>query len=725
MTRAASLFLLLWLPAALVSAEEETVPSPSPSPAAEDGATEATAAETPTDDATSSGALDETLITVWGDRPRRFDVIQGTNVLEGDRFERDLSITIGETLERQVGVHNSGFGPGAGRPVIRGFDGNRIRVLQNGIGTLDASAASPDHNVAVEPLGVERIEVVRGAGTLRFGPSAIGGVVNVIDGRIPTAVPDDQFDLALRSGYGSNNDDRFFSGATTMGWGPLAVYGQGFIRSTDDLKINGLNVSSRRRDQLTAAGEDVEAFRHVVDGTDIDENRGGTAGISWIGSEGYAGFAFTRIRNNYGILEAFEEEDPGMGMMMEEEGGVRIDLEANRYDVAAEWNRDLLAFDQFSFRGAYSDYNHDEIEGGEVGSTWERYAWEGRFEARQRPIAMPSLGGNDLAGLWGVQFEVGNFRALGDEAFLPRTDTLKTGLFSIQQLPVGPVDLEAGLRWDFTQHDLRGLTPELALLGVDTGDETFNTVSFSTGVSYSPMEGYLVGLSLSRTERAPSVEELFSGGPHLATAGFEIGDPDLDKEAGIGLEVSARRRIGRLTGSANLYYTTFDDYIFQRITGAEIDGLPVRQYVQEDAEIWGAEVELDLLAYERDDFRGLFDLGFDFVRGSTDDDGDLPRIAPWRVRIGAEAQSRYADLRLEVLYVGEQDQPARMELKTDDYAVFNASLAIRPLGDRYDLSLLLEGRNLTNSEARNHVSFLKDVLPLPGRDLRVSLRYAF
>lgn len=655
---------------------------------------------------------EETLVTVWGERARRFDVTEGTTVLEGDRFERDLSTTLGQTLEREAGVHNSSFGPGAGRPVIRGFDGNRIRVLQNEIGTLDASASSPDHNVAVEPLQADRVEVVRGAGTLRYGSSAIGGVINVIDGRIPQTLPDDGLDLTLRSGYGSNADERFFGGSVTTGFGRFALHGDGFLRSTDDMKINGLNLSSRRRDQLESAGEPVDAFRHVVPGTDIDENRGGSAGASYLWESGFVGASYSRLRNNYGILESIGGET-----------GVRIDLEQNRFDLAGEWERDLLVFERVSFRGAYGDYHHDELENGEVGTTFESFAWEGRVELEQKALA---LGGVVFEGLWGFQFETGDVRARGDEAFLPRTNSLKTGLFSIQQAPVGPVDLELGVRWDRTQHDLRELSPALLDSGfTDTGDESFHTLSVSSGVSWQAGDSFLVGLSLSRTERAPSVEELFSGGPHLATAGFERGNPGLDEEVGIGLEATARKRIGRLTGEASAYYTTFDDFIFQRFTGEMEDGLPVREYTQDDAEIWGAEVELDLVAYRRNGLRGLLDLRFDFVRGELDGGGDLPRIAPWRLRLGAEAQTRYADLRLEVSQVGKQDRTSAGELKTDGYTLLGASLALRPFPDRHDLSLLLEGRNLTNAEARNHVSFLKDVLPMPGRDLRMSLRYVF
>lgn len=627
---------------------------------------------------------DETLITVWGDKPRPFDVIQGTNVLRGDKLERDLSRTLGETLDREPGVHNTYFGPGAGRPVIRGFSGGRIRVLNNGVGTLDASVVSPDHATGGEPMTAEKIEVVRGAGTLRYGTSAIGGVVNVIDGRIPTALPEGGIDFEARAGYAGNANERFLGGGGTLGVGHLAVHGEGFIRDTDD----------------------IAALRDVAN-TDIDENRGGSGGASLVWDRGHAGFAYSRLDNNYGILDAA----PGAS----EE--VRIDLEQERYDVSGDWRRDLWLFDQMNLRGAYAEYEHSEIEDGEVGTTFERFAWEGRLELQQKTW-------KDFSGLWGFQFETGNFRAAGEEGFLPRTNTLKTGLFTIQQRPLGPFDLEAGFRWERVSHDPRELT-----LGNGTpraDDATFNTFSFSLGGSWSSEdENYLLGLSLSRTERAPGVEELFSAGPHLATAGFEIGDPSLDKEVGIGVELTARKRAGRLTGGANLYYTTFDDYIFLRFRGDEEDGLPVRLYDQRDAEIWGAELELGFVAYEAGALRGLFDFTFDYVRGELGSGDNLPRIAPWSVRLGAEAQSSYLDARIEVEYVGKQEDTAAFEFATKDFARLNASLVLRPFGDGHDLSVLLEGRNLTNSLARSHVSFLKDVLPMPGRDVRVSVRYAF
>lgn len=632
--------------------------------------------------AQDASSPDETLITVWGDKPRSFDVIQGTNVLRGDKLERDLSRTLGETLDREAGVHNSYFGPGAGRPVIRGFDGGRIRVLNNGVGTLDASVASPDHGVAGEPITAQKIEVIRGAGTLRYGTSAIGGVVNVLDGRIPAELPEGGIDFDMRTGYGGNASERYLGGGVTVGVGPFAVHGEGFIRDTHD----------------------IAALREVPN-TDIDDNRGGSGGASFIWDRGHAGFAYSRLDNNYGILAVDTSE----------EDELRIDLEQDRYDVSAEWRSDLWLFDQLSVRGAYADYEHREIEDGEVGTTFARFAWEGRFELQQKVW-------NDLSGLWGFQFETGNFRAVGEEGFIPRTETLKTGLFTIQQRPFGPFDLEAGFRWERVNHDLRQASEALLASGQN---ETFNTFSFSLGASWSPDETYLLGLALSRTERAPGVAELFSNGPHLATAGFEVGDPSLQKEAGLGIEVTARKRTGRFTGGVNVYYTIFDDYIFLRDRGDVLEGLPVRVYDQRDAEIWGAELELELVAYERGALRGLVDFTFDYVRGQLASDRNLPRIAPWSVRWGAEAQSTYLDGRIEVEYVGTQDDTAAFELATEDFARLNAILTLRPFGDRRDLSLRLEGRNLTNSLARSHVSFLKDVLPMPGRDVRLSLRYAF
>ncbi len=642
------------------------------------------------------GALDEIVVTISGHEKSRFDVIHGTNVLDGDDLRRQLEAGIGDTLSRQTGVSSTGFAPGASRPVIRGLGGPRVRVLQNGVGTVDASTTSEDHAVASEPLLAERIEVLRGAGTLRYGSSAVGGVVNVIDGRVPSRVPENGMEAVVEGGYGSAADERRAAGAANaavpLGPGHLVIHGDGFIRRTHDLEVPGGRVENS-----------------------AVESHGGSGGLSFVGDDGFLGVSFSRGETVYGVPLGEEEDEEGHHEEEEhgdEEHGhenVQIDGRQNRFDLASELRRDFGPFAAVAGRAVWADYQHTELEGGERGTVFENRGLEGRLELIQQPFGA-------LDGVVGFQFLTRDFEAIGEEAFVPQTDTLQWGLFAVEELHLDPFTIEGGLRLERTEYDpSRGF-----------GDASFTGVSASLGAAWEPTEEWILGASLSRTERAPSVEELFSDGPHLATGGFEIGDADLDEEVAWSLELTTRRRLGRLTGGLNLFYTRFEDFIFQQEAGGIEDGLPIRLYVQRDAMFHGAELDIAYELFETDAWTGILDLGADYVRGREHNGSDLPRIPPIRVRVGAEARSTWVDGRIEVLWVDDQSRVADGEAPTDDHTLLNASLSFRPMPEkRPDLSILLQGRNLTDEKARNHVSFLKDQLPLAGRDVRVSVRLAF
>ncbi|NNL87276.1 MAG: TonB-dependent receptor, partial [Myxococcales bacterium] len=623
------------------------------------------------DPQTSDVPIEISVPTVWGHEVKRFEGVTGTNVLAGDSLDRSVRPTLGETLEREAGVHSTSYSPGASRPVIRGYDGPRVRVLQNGVGTLDASTASPDHSVAVEPLLADRIEVLRGGGALRYGTSAIGGVVNIRDGRIPSDVPRGGASAAFRSGYGSNADERNLAGALRLGTGHFAFQGEGFLRETHNLELSGDDIPN----------------------TDVKDNRGGSLGGSFIWEGGHVGVAVSGIESNYGL------------------GGdddVRIDLDQERFDIAGELRGDFGFFRSLSFNGAYGDYEHTELEGAEAGTVFKNNEFEGRAELRHRHIG-------NLEGVWGVQWNDREFEAIGEEAFVPKTDTQQWALFAVEQYALGRhVALEASGRFEHTDHDPR-----------TGGSESFSTLSALVGASYRPLPGYVFGINLGRTERPPSVEELFSNGPHLATRGFEVGNSDLDPEVAWSVDASVKKDVGRLRGGINLFYTRFDDFIFQEFTGDIEDDLPVRRYIQRDASFYGAELELLLRAFESKHVQGLLDVHWDYVRASERGGGSLPRIAPMRLRIGAEARNPWAEGRVELVHVFAQDRTAAFETRTSDYSLINASLTFRPVPNRHDLRIVVQGRNLSDQRARNHISFLKDDIPLSGRDIRVLVAFDY
>ncbi len=645
--------------------------------------------------------FDEVVVTAAPHARRRFDVIQGTGVLSQEELERALRSTVGETLAEQPGISSTYFGPGASRPVIRGLDGPRVLVLQNGIGTMDASVTSPDHQVSSDPLAAQRIEIVRGAGTLAYGSSAIGGVVNIDDGRIPTELPSDIVDGDVRALYGSAAEEKSAGAGLTTSTGPIAYRAAGYFRASDDLSIPGFTTS----DQLREVRPDIATGPYGVAPNTSTSGQGGTLGASWIGDDAMLGAAFGTNASNYGVPSEPEE-------------AVRIDLDQQRVDVNGSLERNLLIFEQASFKYAYGTYQHKEIEGDEIATVFDNEGNEARIDLVQQPW-------RGLHGSMGTQVVSRDLSATGAESFLPPSSTLSFGLFAIEEYRLGPVTFEAGLRYEHQSVDADSIAFA----------RDFNTVSFSLGAGWEFMDDWMLGASLSRTERPPAAEELLSNGAHLATAGFEIGDPNLDEEAGFTVEGTLRKRRGRYTFGANVYWTHFDDYI-ALLSQDFVDGtgqpdptgdLVLRLYTPVEAEFVGGEVTGAVDVIQTEAFTGSLDLGLDWVRATVQNatSDRLPRIPPFRIKSGIEGRSEYADLRFELWWVAEQDRTAAFELPTDSYLLLNLILTLHPLRDNPNLTVIVQGRNLTNEEARVHASFIKDDLPLPGAEARVGLAVAF
>ena len=655
--------------------------------------------------------FDEIVITGAPHSRTRFDVIQGTSVLSKEELEGALMPTLGETLAELPGVSSTYFGPGASRPVIRGLDGPRVRVLQNGLGTLDASVTSPDHAVVTEGLLMERVEIIRGAGTLLFGGSAIGGVINVDDGRIPLEVPSDYVNGDVRVLYGSAANEKSGSMALTGGVGEVAVRAAGAFAQSDNLQIPGYAVSSA----LAAKQPDIERGPYGVALSTETDRRTGMAGASWIGDNSMLGASYGVMQDNYGV-----PAEPGEP--------VEIDLLQKRFDSRGTLGESFLIFDQASFKYGYADYQHKELEGDEqeLATLFKNKAHEARIDLTQKEY-------KDLHGTVGFQILHRDFEAAGEEAYVPPNVTTNWGLFAVEEYHWDQFRFEGGLRYEWQQvkSDSVGF------------ERTFSVVSFSAGAGYTFLEDYLVGLFISRTERAPGPEELLSYGAHLATGGFDIGDQNLNKESGWTIEGTLRRKQGRFTGGINMYWSRFTDFIYQE-NGFYCDAedspagpicvpnpvggeLQLRAYTQNDVDFWGGEITGAFDFYQSDDYTGLVDVAFDWVNANVRNgpSGTLPRIPPYRVKAGIEGRSDYADLRFEVWWVRAQDRVAENELPTDSYVMLNLIFTAHPFPDQRNVTLVAQGRNLLNEEARVHSSFLKDKLPLPGREARLSLSVAF
>lgn len=621
-----------------------------------------------------------------------------TDVVDEQALATAPAASLGDLLNGRPGVRSTDFAPGASRPVIRGLSGPRVQVLTNGIGLIDASSVSPDHAVATDPAEANRIEIIRGPATLVYGGSAIGGVVNVLDDRIPTAVPEGGITGVVSTQASSVDDGRSVFGRVTVGSGNFAFNLDGVKRKSEDYDIPAPAVSARR-----AAAEGVEREDGGTQPNSYTDLETWGLGGSYIGDKGYAGVSYKDTDSEYGTVA---------------EESVFIKLNQKRWDARGEYRFDDGPFS--ALRGSYghAEYTHTEFEDvGEPGTVFNSDGWEARADLVQR-----QRGGWN--GALGVQALSRNFQAIGEEAFVPTVDIDEVGVYTVQRLDRGDHGFEGGLRYD--RRELSG-TPIGASSEVN---RTFDNWSASAAAFLRPTPGLFLGLSLAHNERAPSEVELFADGVHIATAAYETGDLTLNSEKVTTLEGTAHYDRGRFTGDLHVYHSWYDGFIDERPTGEQFyfeeedETFPVYRFVQTDAKFYGFELEGAYALWQDGDRKLSLEGSADFVHAQTDF-GPAARIPPYSVTGRLAWTSTRLDASAEVRHVGEQDRVANeFELPTDDYTLVNAALAVRPFSQQ-NVTVFAEARNLTNEEAREHVSFLKDIAPLPGRNLRVGVAYRF
>lgn len=641
---------------------------------------------------------DEVVVTAVGSAQQQLELSHATTVLSGEDLAARRDSSLGETLAQQPGVSSTYFGPGASRPVIRGLGGDRVRMLTGGLGSSDASNVSPDHAVSVDPASAERIEVLRGPSTLLYGSTAIGGVVNVIDNRIPQYVPETGLVGSVELAAGSGADLRESSLMLEGGGGHFAWHADYLDRQTDDVEIPG------HAEAEPHPGEDTTG---VLENSAL-ETQSGSLGFSWIGSGGVAGLSVSGFETLYGVPGHEHEEDEEQ-VEGEEAGGVRIDLEQRRMDFKAESLTPFGPFTGFRLRLGSNEYEHRELEGDEIGTIFRNDGVEGRFELVQKP-----RGG--YTGSLGFQYGTNDFEAIGAEAFVPPSTTDLAALFAFQELQRGPFKFQLGGRFERQTIHADSVAP----------DRDFSGLSGSLGVVWAPAESYSVSLSLARSVRLPTSTELYADGPHIATGAFELGDPNLKKEVSTGLDIALRKTAGRFTATLSLFANRFDDYVFERFTGEEEDGLEVIRFEQADAEFIGGELEGLVSLYRGNDAHFDLNVGVDTVRAELTETGEaVPRIPPRRYRLGFNFHRAKLRAWAEGVHAAEQNRVSDNETPTDSYTMLNAGASYRFFLGPTVLDLLLKGRNLTDEEARNHVSFLKDVAPLPGRDVTLAVKLVF
>ena len=689
-------------------------------------------------------ALENFIVTATPLERPQAAIAAPTSVLSGRFLTQKLQPTLGETLAGQPGIASTYFGPGASRPVIRGLGGDRIRVLENGVGAIDASTTSPDHATALDPLLVDRIEVVRGPAALLYGGNAVGGVVNVIDHRILTTKPGRAAGGRAEIRYSSVDEGKNGAALFEGGSGAIAWHLDAYRRTHDDLRIPAYAQSAHIRAEETAHaaehGESAPEFAHGRLPNSQQQADGAAAGFSWIGNRGFIGFSASGHNTRYGIPpgahehhhehedeehthdeHAHEEETsafsdtlfPGFGAAAlpgDDEHAVRIDLRQRRLDLAGALTQPFGIFESARFKLGLADYRHQELEGSEIGTVFKNKGYDGRVEFLHRPVGR-------MNGALGAQISHNDFSAAGEEAFLPPSHTASHALFAFEEMALGPVSWQLGARVETQTIEVRD----------GSGRETdANSMSFSTGVVWNFTDVWSLGATLARTGRLPNAQELYSNGPHIGTRAFEMGDERLGKEKSLALDLSLRRRAGFVTGEATLFANRFDGYIFAQPTGGEQDELAVYQYTQRDAQFYGAELEVLFHLHASTAHTLDFRMAADTVRGEIRGSGEnLPRITPRRLTLGFDYRAGPFSIGLDAQCVDRARHLAPAETATDRYTLLGASAGWHFDVNRFAFDLFVRGSNLTDEEARNHVSFLKDIAPLPGRNLTLGLRASF
>ena len=693
---------------------------------------------------------------------------QPARVLTEDALDRARDANIGATVARLPGVRSDSFAAAVGRPVIHGLAGARVRMLQDRIDTMDVSVSSSDHMVTVEPFLAERVEVLKGPSTLLYGSGAIGGVVNVDTARIVDTAPEDNFGARLELRGGDNGDARVGAMRLDGTAGRLVWHVDGFRRDAGDYSIPGYAESARMRaaeheedhhddeeedhhddgdedeedhhddDDHDADHEDEEPAHGHLAGSDYDV-RGGAFGLSFVGDRAHAGISFSRMDGDYGLPgghlhghghaeEGHDDHDEEHGDDHDddhdedhgdedehddhdehgEEGNAWLDLEQRRVDLELGLLEPFANFERLTARVGYNDYEHAEIEpNGEVGTVFANEAYDARIELWQ-----------EATGAWrnayGAHFTGRDFSALGVDA-----DSTAAALFWAGERSLGTVQLESGVRLERVSHE-----PALRESGPK---RRFTAYAASVGVITPLSDAWQLSLMGDWSVRAPSGEELYSTGAHLATASFDVGNPALDTERAVSLSAKAEYRSERLAAEVTAYHRWFGDFIHQLATGEEDDGLPVRHFAQQDATFTGLDLEATLHLWERGGWHGDLTFMFDVVAAQVDADGNdnLPRIPPSRVGFGLTVDNGRFFAGLDYLRSSEQDDVAPLELPTDAYEDLRLDLSYRLSAGAADVSLFLQGKNLTDDEQRHHASFIKDLAPRPGRTVEAGIRVEF
>lgn len=684
------------------------------------------------------GGIERIVVAASGIHKYNLEMATPVSVLTGEELSRRTEPTIGETLKYEPGVHANYYGPVASSPVIRGLDGPRVRILNNGLDTADVSRIGPDHAISADAITAQQIEVLRGPATLLYGSGAIGGVINVVDNRIPRQLRADS-ETKLESRYVDVSDEKTVALNHEGSSNNIAWHVDGFNRDTSDYDVPRFSNDE---------GETASRLENSW-----TQSKALNGGLSYIGNRGLFGFSIGRLESDYGIPghhhhdEHEEEHDDHEAHDEHADEGVFAKLKQNRVSMAGEWYTPFAGIETLSFNAAYTDYQHQEIEDGSVGTTFKNKALESRLSLEHE-----ELGG--WHGLVGYHLQRADYRAFGEEAFTPDSETLSHAVFVLEEKQFGNISAQLGGRIERTTHDATGLA-----IGHDTDITTsvsddFTALSASAGLVWEFVPGFSWALALSRSERAPGAAELYSNGAHIATSSYELGmryqlhDGEIElseqkpeKETANNVDITFRSFKGDLSFTYNFFYNKVHNYLYLADTGLTMadlahdeheeehdeaghethESFAVYQYRQQDATLYGLEFEA---RYRLDETQSV-NVFVDTVRAKLDGGDYLPRIPPFKTGLGYQYKGISWSADIGVTRYAKQNKVAANETPTKSYTLLDAAVNYDFSLSQLDMTAFLRGTNLTNELGFVHSSFIKADAPLPGRAITLGLRATF
>lgn len=613
--------------------------------------------------------------------------------------------TIGNALENEVGIYSNEYGAGSSRPVIRGQDGPRVKVLQHGSETADVSSLSPDHAITIDPILAQQVEVIRGPSTLLYTAGTVGGLVNVTDSKIPTKMPEKGYEGNLNLRYGSGSDEKIVSGGVTAALGDqFALRVEGLKRDANSYiaphyyhEHDGELEKERRVPNTFAKGETVNL------------------GLSWVHDRGFTGISYSNRQDKYG-LPGHEHADchidrSGNGLdchgQHDHDHGSDpwVDLKTERYDFRSELENPFSGFSKLRAHASYTDYKHNEIEGNEVATTFKSKGYDGRLELVHNSVA-------GWEGVFGTQYNQQKLDITGEESILAPTKTQKWSLFALEHKQINDFHFELGARVDHQTIDIKSNKNNYS-------DQAF---SGSAAVNWEFAPSYTLSLVGSHQQRLPLAQELYADGTHIATNSIERGNENLDVEKSNNLELGLRFENGPLDYRVNVYHNWYENYIYGKTTAFDSDtGFRLLDYTQDKARFYGAEAEV---AYAINDTYKVSLFG-DAVRGKIDGE-NAPRVPAGRVgtKVDVDFADGWSGL-AEYSHVFKQDRISAFEQETSGYNMVNLGVAYAgKYAQDTNYRMYFKANNLLDEDVYQHASFLSNI-PQVGRNFTVGIEFGF